>query len=299
MRPLKLNKYKLMKSIIYLLILFFAFQLSYSQSLERQVISTSGETLSNSSNRLDFTVGELVVNTITNGYVLTQGFQQGELILSIKLNPKLFLQGPINAPASASLMNDDLRAGGLIPTTSPYPDGLSVNTLVFTPTGSDAIVDWVFVALRDGLDNSIIVESKSALLQRDGDVVSIDGISELSFSQSSGNYYVAINHRNHLGILSAATVALSSVTTLVDLSADPIAVLGGTNALIDMGSGIFAMYGGDANGDGQILNTDISEALLLTGTAGYSGSDSDLNGQILNTDITLIIQPNAGKAQQY
>ena len=49
-------------------------------------------------------------------------------------------------------------------------------------TGSDAIVDWVFVELRNASGNTV-VDSRAALLQRDGDVVDVDGVSPLRFTQ--------------------------------------------------------------------------------------------------------------------
>ena len=290
-----MNQLKFISTILTLLLIVFA----KAQSIEKFSIDSGGASASTGGIEILYTIGEVNVQELNaGGIIVSEGFIN-PIQLQVTLNPKLFLQGPINAPVSAGLMNDDLRVGGFLPTTSPYTDGLTVNASVFTPTGSDAIVDWVWVELRDGLDNSIIIEAKSALLQRDGDVVDIDGVSAVSFNQSSGNYFVAINHRNHLGIISAIPVALSSGTTTVDLSSDPLAVLGGTNAVVDMGAGIYAIYGGDFNGDGQILNTDITSVLLITGTSGYSNGDADLNGQILNTDIQLIIQPNSGKGQQY
>jgi len=286
-----------MKTKLTFLMLVLGF-ISTAQTIVKYTIDSGGA--SNTVGGIDilYTIGEVnVQELIVGGIQVSHGFIN-PILLEIKLDSKLFLQGPIQNPVTAGLMNDDLRVDGVIPTTSPYTDGLTCNLAVFNLTGSDAIVDWVWVELRDEVDNTIIIDSQSALLQRDGDVVGVDGVSSVLFNQASGNYFLAINHRNHLGVLSATAIALAGTTT-IDLSSDPLAVYGGSNAVKDMGSGIYAMYGGDVDDDGQILNTDITTALLLTGTAGYSGADSDLNGQILNTDITLIIQVNAGKAQQY
>ena len=88
----------------------------------------------------------------------------------------------------------------LLSTTSPYSDGLTTDASVFTVTGADAIVDWVLVEFRDASDSSVILGSRSALLQRDGDVVNVDGVSPLAFNQVPGNYFIIIKHRNHLGL---------------------------------------------------------------------------------------------------
>ena len=86
------------------------------------------------------------------------------------ISPKIFLQGAGLNPNSGEedLMRDDLRVAGLIPTISPYSDGAVVISTVFDATGNDAIVDWVWIELRDAMDNTIVSHSRSALLQRDG-----------------------------------------------------------------------------------------------------------------------------------
>jgi len=56
---------------------------SKSQSVSNNVISSSGESYSESQYYLDYSVGEIVVETISNqSFILTQGFQQGNLDVS-------------------------------------------------------------------------------------------------------------------------------------------------------------------------------------------------------------------------
>lgn len=277
---------------------------SFGQSIERSVVASSGETITDGTITLDFTIGDLATTTITDGTTtLTQGFQQAEVNLAIQINPIVFLQGAYTNPNAGEemLMRDDLRIAStiLIPTTSPY-DSTTCDASVFTTTGANAVVDWVLIELRDATDNTSILASQSALLQRDGDVVAIDGTSNVSIDVAAGDYYVAVKHRNHLGILTASTVALSRSVTSLDLSTDMNAVTGGALALRDMGNGIYAMYAGDVNTDGSILNTDVANALSVSGSINaYAGADADMDGNILNTDIALIIQPNAGRIQQF
>ena len=223
-----------------------------------------------------------------------------ELSCGISVSPRVFLQGAFTNPnvGEETLMRDDLRVGGLIPTSSTYADGLTCNASVFTPTGTDAIVDWVWVELRDAGDNSVVIASQSALLQRDGDVVGVDGVSPLVFDETTGNYFVVVSHRSHLGIMSAATVALSGSNTVVDLSANSASVLGTTNAVVNM-TGVFALVAGDFDENSQIQNTDINSVILLLGGAGYNKADVDMNGQIQNSDINTILYPNLGKGQQF
>ena len=78
------------------------------------------------------------------------------------VSPKVYLQGALLNPnlGEETLMRDDLRVANLIPTTSPYPDGLTCDASVFNTTGANAVVDWVFVELRDALTG--ILESTKA-----------------------------------------------------------------------------------------------------------------------------------------
>ncbi|WP_299440122.1 hemagglutinin protein [uncultured Aquimarina sp.] len=272
-----------------------------AQSVERQVISSGGNTISNGVT-LDFTIGELAVTTITDGTTtLTQGFQQATLQLAIKINPVVFLQGAAINPNTGeeTLMRDDLRVATAIPTTSPYTDAATTTTTVFNATGANAIVDWVWVELRDKNNANTVLASTSALLQRDGDIVTTDGTSDIEFELPQDNYYVMVSHRNHLAILSANTVALSSTVATLDFSAANTVAQGGANAVADLGNGKFAMLGGDFDENGQVQNSDINAVVILLGGSGYSLADMDMNGQIQNTDINNVMNSNLGKGEQF
>ena len=79
---------------------------------------------------------------------------------------------------------------------------------------------WVFIELHDAANPTNIVATMSALLQRDGDVVKAsDGVSPVYLdSITNGNYYIAIRHRNHLGVMTSTTRSLSATSTLVDFT---------------------------------------------------------------------------------
>ncbi|GGG03970.1 hypothetical protein GCM10011344_00380 [Dokdonia pacifica] len=275
----------------------------FAQTIDRFSIDSGGASTAAGNISILYTIGEVqVAERSTATLSVSEGFIVPQLI-SIRIHPIVFLQGAYTNPNTGEelLMRDDLRIASsiLIPTTSPY-DSTTCDPSVFTTTGANAIVDWIVIELRDENDVSNVLVSQSALLQRDGDIVAIDGTSPVAINRASGNYYVAIRHRNHLGILTASTVSLSETVTNLDLSTDMNAVTGGALALRDMGNGIFAMYAGDVNSDGSILNTDVANALAVSGSINaYTGADADMDGNILNTDIALIIQPNAGRIQQF
>ena len=75
-----------MKKIILSIIAVVSILSMKAQSIERSVVAASGNTISNSSVSLDFTIGQPVATTISNGSTtLTQGFQQGGRVSSVPL----------------------------------------------------------------------------------------------------------------------------------------------------------------------------------------------------------------------
>lgn len=273
--------------------------LAVSQSLERTVIGAGGTDLSTVNGSLDFTLGELVVQSKVGAtQQLHQGFQQESIQLRLKLAAVVFLQGPL-VTTGTILMDDGLRKNNMLPTTSPYSDKQQCDTGVLAVTGKDAIVDWVWITLRDKSDSDTVVTGQSALLQADGDIVSTDGVSAVGFKITSGDYYIAVNHRNHLAIRSQNTVALTPVATSVNLGDSPSAVYEGAAALVSMGNGIYAMIAGDCDGNGQIQNTDATTVKQSIGVAGYSDADVDMNGQVQNSDVNTVLQVNMGKGEQF
>ncbi len=216
------------------------------------------------------------------------------------LSPKVFLQGAFFNPNTGeeTLMRDDLRVGGYLSTNSPYNLD-SIDATVLEVTGENAIVDWVSIGFRDLNDNTLLISDISGLLQRDGDIVDLDGISPLNHRLDVGTYHVSIKHRNHLEIVTAATVSLSDRITSIDFTMDSTVTLGGTNAVVNTGNGIFAILGGDYDTNGQVQNSDTSSVILELGTSGYSKADMDMNGQVQNSDINNILNPNIGKGQQF
>lgn len=142
-----------------------------------------------------------------------------------RLNAKAWLDGCYE-PAQG-LMRDDLRAAGLIPLTEGntgvldswqhLPGGESTAAAVLAATGPNAIVDWIRLELRMGSPlHSMPVAIRNALIQRDGDIVDTDGASPVTFPVKGGNYYVHVVHRNHLGVLSADVIRLTSAPAAFD-----------------------------------------------------------------------------------
>lgn len=236
----------------------------------------------------------------------------------VRLAVKVLLDGPF-VPA-AGLMRDDLRALSSFPRTEPYTGlgyahvggggGEQVAASVLTNSGSNAIVDWVVVELRQAGQPGTVLRTRSALLQRDGDVVDVDGTSPVRFDVQSGtSYHVAVRHRNHLGMMTNGTVTLSSsATVLVDLSAAGTATYG-TDAGRLHGA-LRTAWAGNTRNDRTILylgqNNDRDPMLARIGgeiptaeVTGYWVEDVNLDGKVLyigtNNDRDVLLGTIGGE----
>lgn len=284
-----------MRAKITFLTALFLSILCHSQSIEKFSIDSGGASASAGGIQILYTIGEVNIAERTSATVsLSEGFINSVQVL-IKIDPTIFLQGPY----SGGVLSDALRSSGNIPTTSPYTDGLTCDVAVFNTTGNDAIVDWVWIEVRE-TDGTTVTDQTSALIQSDGDVVATDGTSSVIVDAPDGNYLIMISHRNHIGVLTANPIVLAKGSTAtLNLSTDSALVMGGSNGISDMGDGNFALFSGDFNGDGQVQNTDKNAVQALIGISGLTDADLDMNNQVQNTDIQNKLNPNIGKGEQF
>ncbi|HZV69886.1 MAG TPA: hypothetical protein VFG10_10095 [Saprospiraceae bacterium] len=225
---------------------------------------------------------------------------------TLLVDAKVLLQGPFVNP----LMVDSLRVHDYIPTNEPYAaapynylhkayGGGETSTLATfnQPLNGDDIVDWVIVELRS--TPTTIVATKSGLLQRDGNIVDADGVSKLGVQGvADGNYYIGVRHRNHLGVRSNATVALSNAPsalvdfTLLATAFDDPAVTKPTDPMKLLTGGLYGLHSGDAGFNGLVsyngANNDKNVVLTTVGPAtpnnaiiGYNRADVNMNGVTL------------------
>jgi hypothetical protein len=243
---------------------------------------------------------------------------------------KVLLQGPLSKQTMK--MEDKLRSKNLIPLTEPFTSFNPLNTkplvhvgkgggevipnpAILTGTGDDAIVDWVFLELRSASDSKLVVQTRSALLQRDGDIVDVDGLSPVYFPVSSGaNYYLAVRHRNHLGVMTRNPLAFSATSkspVSIDFTSLSTPTFGTHARKIINDRAV--MWGGNADGnhyivyqgsgialpDGDMIffdvffdpgNTDFRFNYIRQ---GYHSGDTNMDGeekyQGLNNDVDQMI----------
>ncbi len=227
-----------------------------------------------------------------------------------------WLEGPY--VQGSGMMHDQLRSSGLVPLT--ISNGISTSAAVLAVTGPNAVVDWVTVSLRPQFSQTVVVGQRPGLIQRDGDIVDVDGISPVTFTAPPGDYYVVISHRNHLGAMTANTIALSGTSATVDFRSAALAVYG-TEARRSLGTQRLLWAGCAAHswaGNKQISYTgtfnDRDAILTKLGSlpnsmvSGYFNEDTNLDGAVkytgANNDRDQIIMtiggstPNAVRSEQ-
>ena len=161
-----------------------------------------------------------------------------------------------------------------------------------------------------------MVDSRSALIQRDGDIVDVDGMGSLKFSQANaGQYYLVVKHRNHLSVMSVKNT-MSNVCKVIDFTQvstpnfnkDATNIINQPQINVQQGK---ALWAGNALSDSDIIfqgtqndvniiytsvtndigNFFVSPAYKLK---GYYTEDIDMNGETIfqgtGNDVEFIYQ---------
>lgn len=234
----------------------------------------------------------------------------------VTLNLKVMLQGALFG-ASGGLMRDDLRVGGYIPLNQPYSSivssrfthvgggGTEVTTSVVLQANAgtgNAIVDWVFIEVRDAASPQTVIRTISALVQRDGDIVAANGGAVVASLPAT--FKISIKHRNHFGALYNPVLTVANQAVTLDFttatSANLFALTGytGQQAMATVGA-VRALYSGNANFDNQVKydglandrQVSASQVLSHPGNAsqilnyananGYASGDVNMDGKVL------------------
>ncbi len=212
---------------------------------------------------------------------------------SMLLNLRTILDGPYQA--SSGLMSDSLRALGMVPLETPYLTmGWNVHgpyhttPEVLAVQGPDAIVDWVVIGTSS---SASYLTYTSALLQRDGDIVSVDGTSLVRICRTYDYVmYISVQHRNHLKCTSQAVYTPQNPNTTpvtYDFSSAPYVYSTSSRRNRD---GVFTLWAGNASTYPNIAyigpNND-RDAILqrLDGDPfmqlpGYHREDTNLDGVV-------------------
>jgi len=235
------------------------------------------------------------------------------------LQIRVILEGAF-ASGRDQLMSTSLKENNMLPYQHPFNPDLPYygnNSPVWFYEGDESVenfpdgtVDWILLELRDAssaesaLGNTVAAR-KAGFLLNDGTIVTSDGSLPEFDIHVNHNLFVVVYHRNHLAVMSSGSlkevdgIYLWNFTQSQEKafsSSDKTAYEGGQKYL---GDGIYGMFGGDGDGDGQVLLQDLLNVLNpLSGQSGYSAGDFDLDGQVLLQDLLNILNPNSGLGTQ-
>ncbi len=266
------------------------------------------------------------VNTTNDTYNALDCACQGTPFVAV--SAKAYLQGASAETMNpGDLMRDNLRTltgPNGFPTAQPYnalpfsyggTETIDDSTTVLNVSGNDAIVDWVLLELRSTSAPYSVLYRRAALLQRDGDIVDMNGTSPVEFlTVPTGSYRVSIRHRNHLGVMTNTNFALSGLPLAVDFTSialytnaaganepsvvSPAANLGGVKALwMGNANPLGSSSPGINNGGYDRLrylgaHNDRDAILLKLGgsnvnwtEAGYFNEDVNLDGVVMYTGL--------------
>ncbi len=215
-----------------------------------------------------------------------------QALLSISktdLDISLALEGAYNTTTGD--MNTTLYDLGLLPINQPY-DVAPWNhqesagaglTLADIPSNS---VDWVLVSLRNMVNPSTEILKTAGILLSDGSIFFPN-----NQIVPDGSYRIVVEHRNHMGAMSAVKVVLTNNTLSYDFTAQNSYTNGISTGQKNIG-GTRVLVAGDADqsdvGSFDINGVDKIPWNIENGNFNlYAIPDLDLNGDVNGNDIIL------------
>jgi hypothetical protein len=220
---------------------------------------------------------------------------------------KAYLEGPFTGSGMSTTLNPILPLSHPFNPALPYfgnplPDWYYTGAGSVGATPNNNIVDWVLVDIRDAVSAVSATPATSvaripAYILHNGNIVGLNGSSNIELPVVINNeLFVALYHRNHIGILNANGMPYSSGTYTYDFTTGSTQVYGGANAHKQLSTGVWGMMSGDGDGSGTIQTTDKTNVWMIqAGTAGYKAGDYNMNRQVNNPDKDDKWLPNLGK----
>ena len=156
-------------------------------------------------------------------------------------------------------------------------------------------VDWVLVSLRSEKEPKTAVCRKAALVLDNGEVFFVEEFDCCGIDDEI-EYFVVIEHRNHLPIMSPTKVEVTNGIVTYDFTAaDSYVALLGTGQK-ELVPGLFVMIAGNGEQSdfiesGDINVNDLSKWSQEEGdNSGYYFNDFDLNGDVNVQDKSIVLR---------
>jgi len=241
----------------------------------------------------------------------------------VKMDVYAYMEGPYD-PATDLMINRLNVNHGVLPGQTPTNPNVmptpAINPYTIAPwnyTGTEGVgfgdstytadvVDWTLFSFRTGVDRNTEIARTAALILQDGQIELVDRCPLTSLDAST--VHVVLEHRNHMGVMSALPVPVVNGTLSHDfrtkqsyVGPDPTMPIGAGQ--IEIAPGIFAMFAGDGDQRGDTFSFDITgvdKAIWEeeNGQFGqYRAADFDLDGDVNGND-KLIWEPNNGTSSR-
>lgn len=226
------------------------------------------------------------------------GYNYGDFCMSIhdnaappvKAKIKALLEGAYN---NNGMMTTTLNDNQQLPDDQPYYAAPWHHTETECVGSFPAtMTDWVLVELRDATDATLVVERKAAILLSNGNIIDPKNDGVLFNRAVDGqSYYIVVRHRNHLAVMSSVPVPLPNMNHYNFTAGTNMAF--GADQMVEVETGVFALYAGDFNSDGLLTVSDFnfydSQTAVLN---DYNDADANLDRNVTVADFNLY-QPNA------
>lgn len=243
------------------------------------------------------TISALPANTTVyyNAYAInSEGTSYGAVTSFTTSEASFALNVMLEGPFNSGSMTTTLNTNGALPAAQPYSSSSAESSSGIPATA----VDWIEVELRTGTASGTKVGSRAAFVLSNGSVVDKDGNTLTIPSADGSDYYIVIYHRNHLSIMSSGAVSISSGTYTHNFTTGQGQAIGSA-PMIEVSSGVFAMYSGDVDANGTVDGMDLTTWRSQNGAeydyTNNGKSDLNLDGVINAVDRNDHQQKNSGK----
>jgi hypothetical protein len=157
------------------------------------------------------------------------------------------------------------------------------------------VVDWILVSLREDADGAALC-TKAALLHNDGHVEFVSGGFDCCDINYDSSYFVVIEHRNHLIVMSKDSIPIINGNVTYDFRYtdsyvnDPFGFgFVGQKELLPNYPGVYGMFTGNGN---QTQNINSDTDINLDDRTYWEGQNSTA-GQYRNADFNMNADCNA------